>query len=50
MFSLMTALSALNLAEAANGRIRPVELIDIFVNFNLRIKASVPNLLQSIQR
>lgn len=50
MFSLMTALSALNLAEAANGRIRPVELIDIYVNFNLRIKASVPNLLQSIQR
>lgn len=50
VFSLMTALSSLNLAEAATGRIKPVQMIDIYVNVILRIKASVPNLLQSIQR
>lgn len=50
IFSLMLALSSLNLAEAATGRIRAVEMIDIYVNVVLRIKASVPNLLQSIQR
>ncbi|KAJ8913438.1 hypothetical protein NQ315_017182 [Exocentrus adspersus] len=31
MFGLATSLSALNLAEAAKGRIRPVDMIDIYV-------------------
>lgn len=50
LFSLMTALSSLNLSEAASSRIKPIEMIDIYVNVTLRIKASVPNLLQPIQR
>lgn len=50
LFALMTSLSSLNLGEAASGRIKPVEMIDIYVNVTLRIKASVPNLLQPIQR
>lgn len=50
MFSLMTALSSLNLAEAAGGRIKAIEMIDIYVNVILRLKVSVPNILQTIQR
>lgn len=46
----MTALNSLNLAEAANGRIKPIEMIDIYVNVILRIKASVPSFLQPIER
>ncbi|KAG5883119.1 hypothetical protein JTB14_011522 [Gonioctena quinquepunctata] len=50
LFGLTTALNALNLAEAAKGRIKPVDMIDIYVGVALRIKASIPNILHPIQR
>nr|XP_023025078.1 sterol regulatory element-binding protein 1 [Leptinotarsa decemlineata] len=50
LFGLTTALSALNLAEAAKGRIKSVDMIDIYVGVALRIKASMPNFLHPIQR
>ncbi|XP_018580011.1 sterol regulatory element-binding protein 1 isoform X2 [Anoplophora glabripennis] len=50
MFGLTTSLSALNLAEAAKGRIKPVDMIDIYVGVALRIKASLPNFLHFAQR
>lgn len=50
MFGLTISLSALNLAEAAKGRIKPVDMIDIYVGVALRIKASLPNFLHFIQR
>ncbi|CAH1111699.1 unnamed protein product [Psylliodes chrysocephalus] len=47
---LTTCLSALNLAEAAKGRIKPMDMIDIYVGVALRIKATFPNFLHFIQR
>ncbi|KAJ8979872.1 hypothetical protein NQ317_008522 [Molorchus minor] len=50
LFGLTTSLNALNLAEAAKGRIQAVHMIDIYVGVALRIKASIPNFLHFIQR
>lgn len=50
MIGLATSLRALNLAEAANGRINSVQMIDIYVGVALRIKASLPSFLHVIQR
>lgn len=45
LFGLTTSLNALNLAEAAKGRIKSVDLIDIYIGVALRIKASLPGFL-----
>lgn len=50
LLGLTTALSALNLAEAAKANMKSVDLIDIYVGLALRIKASCYNILQVIQK
>lgn len=50
LIGLTTSLRSLNLAEAANGRINSVQMIDIYVGVALRIKASFPSFLHFIQR
>jgi sterol regulatory element-binding transcription factor 1 len=50
LLGLTTALSALNLAEAAKAKMKSVQLIDIYVALALRIKASCLNVLQGIQK
>ncbi|CAG9819718.1 unnamed protein product [Phaedon cochleariae] len=50
LLGLTTALNAINMAEAAKGRIKQVDMIDIYVGVALRIKASIPNFLHPIQR
>ncbi|EFA01599.1 sterol regulatory element-binding protein 1 [Tribolium castaneum] len=50
LLGLTTALSALNLAEAAKPKMKSVQMIDIYVALALRIKASCLNILQGIQR
>lgn len=50
LLGLTSALTALNLAEAAKAKMKSVQLIDIYVALALRIKASCFNILQGIQR
>nr|CAI5856348.1 unnamed protein product [Callosobruchus analis] len=50
MLGLTTALNALNIADAAKGRINPVGMIDIYVGMALRVKESVPSFLNILQR
>ncbi|CAG9861636.1 unnamed protein product [Phyllotreta striolata] len=50
LIGLTTCLSALNLAEAAKDRVKPVDMIDIYVGVALRIKASLPSFLHFVQR
>lgn len=50
LLGLTTALSALNLAEAAKAIMKSVDLIDIYVALALRIKTSCYNILQVIQK
>ncbi|XP_060530228.1 sterol regulatory element-binding protein 1 [Cylas formicarius] len=50
IFGLTTSLNALNLAEAAKGRIKPVDLIDIYIGVALRLKASLPAFFYLFQR
>lgn len=50
LLGLTSALNALNLGEAAKGRISSADIIDIYVGAALRIKTSFPNILHSIQR
>ncbi|KAL1509606.1 hypothetical protein ABEB36_004316 [Hypothenemus hampei] len=45
LFGLTTCLNALNLAEAARSRVKPVDMIDIYIGVALRIKASLPGFL-----
>ncbi|CAH0560495.1 unnamed protein product [Brassicogethes aeneus] len=49
LFGLTTSLSALNMAEAANGRLSSINLIDIYVGVALRVKASFPAFMYPIQ-
>ncbi|CAG9766585.1 unnamed protein product [Ceutorhynchus assimilis] len=50
LFGLTTSLNAVNLGEAAKGRIKPVDMIDIYIGVALRIKASLPGFLHIISR
>nr|CAH7720133.1 unnamed protein product [Callosobruchus chinensis] len=50
MLGLTTALNALNIADAAKGRINPVGMIDIYVGMALRVKESAPSYLNILQR
>ncbi|CAH1966667.1 unnamed protein product [Acanthoscelides obtectus] len=50
MLGLITALNALNIADAAKGRINSVGMIDIYVGMALRVKESAPSCLQILQR
>ncbi|XP_066150258.1 sterol regulatory element-binding protein 1 isoform X1 [Euwallacea fornicatus] len=50
LFGLITSLNALNLAEAAKGRIKPVDMIDIYIGVALRVKASLPGFLHIIAK
>ncbi|XP_072385762.1 sterol regulatory element-binding protein 1 [Diabrotica undecimpunctata] len=50
LIGIITCLNALNLAEAAKDRIKPIDLVDIYVGVALRIKASLPNFVHPIQR
>lgn len=50
LFGLMTSLNALNLAEASKGRIKPVDMIDIYIGVALRIKASLPGFLHILTK
>ncbi|XP_050303830.1 sterol regulatory element-binding protein 1 [Anthonomus grandis grandis] len=50
LFGLTTSLNALNLAEAAKGRIKPVDMIDIYIGVTLRIKASLPGIFNIITK
>ncbi|XP_076274163.1 sterol regulatory element binding protein [Rhynchophorus ferrugineus] len=50
LFGLTTSLNALNLAEAAKGRIKPVDMIDIYIGVALRIKASLPGFLHILTK
>ena len=50
LLGLTTALSALNLSEAAKAKMKSVQMIDIYIGLTLRIKASCWNILQGLQR
>lgn len=47
---LISALTAVNLAEATGCKFSAAQLIDIYVGLALRIKASCPNFLQFLHR
>lgn len=47
---LASAMTAINLAESAGGKMLAVDLVDIYVHMALRIKASCPNFLQFLHR
>lgn len=47
---LISALTAVNLAEATGYKLPAAQLIDIYVGLALRIKASCPNFLQFLHR
>lgn len=50
LFGLTTSLNALNLAEAARVRIKPMDMIDIYIGVALRIKASLPGFLHIVTK
>ncbi|XP_019761748.2 sterol regulatory element-binding protein 1 isoform X2 [Dendroctonus ponderosae] len=50
LFGLTTSLNALNLAEAAKGRIKPADMIDIYIGVALRVKASLPGFFHIVSK